>query len=203
MESTARSMSRSGQYKWWGLGSWTFVISRTDASRNHGNWLKGTKSSRSPMNSQNPWGETLVTSAREVLGPSAADFIQVLLDQFLCLGDLLRLETEMCHQLQARVDPEFGFAVGVLNVDVSPPFLAGEKVEPEPLDPQNRRTHRASIAQAGRFGAHEGGDQVVREVLVKQHADSRLSRASSSVAIAFSRRTDGNCLRNSSSVSPP
>ena len=71
----------------------------------------------------------------------------MLLDQFLCLGDLLRLETEMCHQLQARVDPEFCFAVGVLNVDVSPPFLAGEKVEPEPLDPQNRRTHRSSIAQ--------------------------------------------------------
>jgi len=43
------------------------------------------------MNSQNPWGETLVTSAGEVLGPGVADFIQVLLDQFLCLGDLLRL----------------------------------------------------------------------------------------------------------------
>src|SRR6202022_678050 len=81
IESTARSMSRSGQYKWCELGSWTFAISRTDASRNHGNRLNGTNNSRSPIKSQNPWGETLVTSAREVLGPGAADFIQVLLDQ--------------------------------------------------------------------------------------------------------------------------
>jgi len=48
MDSTARSMSRSGQYKWCGLGSWTFAISRTDASRNQGNSLKGTNNSRSP-----------------------------------------------------------------------------------------------------------------------------------------------------------
>ena len=74
MESTAESMSRSGRSRWWGLGSWTFVISRTDASRNHGNWLNGTNNSRSPTNSQNPWRETLVTSAGEVLGPGAADF---------------------------------------------------------------------------------------------------------------------------------
>src|SRR6202035_1503778 len=106
MDSTARSISRSGQHKWWGLGSWTFAISRTDASRNHGNWLNGTNNSRSPMNSQNPWGETLVTSAGEVLGPGAADFIQVLLDQSLCFGDLLRLETEICHQLHVPLDPE-------------------------------------------------------------------------------------------------
>jgi hypothetical protein len=85
------------------------------------------------MNSQNPWGETLVTSAGEVLGPGAADFIQVLLDQFLCLGDLLRLETEIRHQLHVRLDPKLCFAVGMLNVDVSPPFLSGEKVEPNKL----------------------------------------------------------------------
>src|SRR5579864_2886425 len=100
MDSTARSTSRSGQYKWWGLGSWTFVISRTDASRNHGNWLNGTNSSRSPMHGQNPWGETLVTSAGEVLGPGVADFIQVLLDQCLyvcasatCFGLRLKFAT--------------------------------------------------------------------------------------------------------------
>src|SRR3990172_4254324 len=40
--------------RWCGLGSCTFVISRTEASRNHGNCLNGTNSSRSPTNSQNP-----------------------------------------------------------------------------------------------------------------------------------------------------
>jgi hypothetical protein len=54
-------------------------------------------------------------------------------DQLLCLGDLLRLETEICHQLHVRLDPKLCFAVGMLNVDVSPPFLSGEKVEPNKL----------------------------------------------------------------------
>jgi hypothetical protein len=75
------------------------------------------------MNSQNPWGETLVTSAGEVPGPGAADFIQVLLDQFLRLGDLLRLETEIRHQLHVPVDPGLCFAGGMLNVEVGPPLV--------------------------------------------------------------------------------
>src|SRR5438128_10577349 len=80
MDSTARSISRSGQYKWCGLGSCTFAISRTDASRNQGNSFNARNNSRSPMNNQKPCGETLVTSTGEVLGPGAADFIEVLLD---------------------------------------------------------------------------------------------------------------------------
>jgi hypothetical protein len=32
---------------------------------------------------------------------------------------------------------------------VRPPFLTREEVEPQSLDPKNRRTHHSSIAQGG------------------------------------------------------
>ena len=48
-----------------------------------------------------------------------------------------------------------------------------------------------------RSGRAGGSRQAVRARV------SRVSRARSSAAMACSRRTDGNCLRNSSSVSPP
>ena len=84
--------------------SWTFVISRTDASRNQGNSSNGTNNSRSPTNSQNPCGDTLVTSTGEVLGPGGADLIEVLLDQGLNFRDLLWLETEVRGQLNGAED---------------------------------------------------------------------------------------------------
>jgi len=50
-----------------------------------------------------------------VLGPRVSDLIEVLLDQVLSLGHLLRLETEICRELHAGVDPELGFAIGMLT----------------------------------------------------------------------------------------
>src|SRR6266516_3995077 len=111
MDSTARSTSRSGQYKWCALGSWTLVILRTEASRNHGKSLNGTNNSRSARKSQNPCGETLVTSTGEVFRPSVADFIQMLLDQLLRFGYLLRFEAKVRGKLDDRFNPEFRFAV--------------------------------------------------------------------------------------------
>lgn len=75
----------------------------------------------------------------------------MLLEQLLSLGDLLRLEAEAYCQFHCRLDPEFRFAIGILNMDVGPPLLTGKEVEPEPFDPQNCWTHGASIArtQAG------------------------------------------------------
>jgi hypothetical protein len=127
IDSTARSMSRSGQYRWWGLGIWTFAICRTAASRNHGNSLNGTNISRSPMNSQNPWGETLVTSTGEVFRPSASDFIEVFFNQGLRLGQPARIQTEIHGEFNRRFDPELRFAVRVLHVDVRSPLLREKK----------------------------------------------------------------------------
>src|SRR5262247_3289309 len=118
------------------------------ASRNQGKSLKGTNSSRSSTNSQNPCGETLVTSAGEVLGPGGADLIKMLLDQGLDFRNLLWLQTEVAGQLHGRIDPELRFAIGMLNVNVSSSFLTGKEVKPISLDPQDRRTHRTSIAEA-------------------------------------------------------
>jgi hypothetical protein len=71
----------------------------------------------------------------------------VLLDQFLNFGNLLCLETKVRRQLDGRINPELRFAIRMLNMNVRPSFLAGKKVEPKPSDPQNCRTHAASIAQ--------------------------------------------------------
>jgi hypothetical protein len=64
-----------------------------------------------------------------------------------------------------------------------------------PAQALDRRNGMAN--QRGRSGRAEGSRQAVRARVI------RLSRASSSAAMACSRRTDGNCRRNSSRVSPP
>src|SRR5262245_51851607 len=93
----------------------------------------------------------LVTSTGEVLVPCPADFIEVLLDQSLRFADLLQVEAEIRGQLNDRIDPELCFPVGVLNVDVWPPFFAGEEVEPKPSHSEDRGTHKTRIAlRAGR-----------------------------------------------------
>jgi hypothetical protein len=79
MDSTARSMSRSGHRRC-GLGLSTAVISRIVASRNHGKVLNPTKISRPSSSNQNPSGATLLTSTAEVTFPCSEDFILMLSD---------------------------------------------------------------------------------------------------------------------------
>jgi hypothetical protein len=43
---------------------------------------------------------------------------------------------------EAHINPEFRFTVGMLNMNVRPPLLAGKEIKPEPFDPQDRGTHR-------------------------------------------------------------
>ena len=50
-----------------------------------------------------------------MLCPGAADFIDVLLDQFLNFRNLFWLEAEVRRQLDGRIDPELRFAVRMLN----------------------------------------------------------------------------------------
>ena len=71
----------------------------------------------------------------------------MLLDQFLSFGCLLWLEAEVPGQFDDWIDPELGFAVRMLNMNVRPSFLAGKEIESKPSDSQDRRTHGASIAQ--------------------------------------------------------
>jgi len=59
----------------------------------------------------------------------------MLLDQSLNFRDLLWLETKVRGQLDRWIDPELRFAVSMLNVNMSSPFLTGKEVEPKPLDP--------------------------------------------------------------------
>jgi hypothetical protein len=82
-----------------------------EASLNHGNSLNGRNSSSCPSINHTPCPETLVTSGSEVLMPSAADFIDVALDQ--CLR---RLQTAFAHagilrRFDARLNPKLRLTV--------------------------------------------------------------------------------------------
>ena len=112
-----------------------------DASLNHGNSLNGANSSCSPTKIQNPWVEMLVTSTWEVLRPGAADFIQVLLNQILSFGNLLRLEAVVRVEFNSRFDPELRLPVSMLNMDMRPPFFSREEIKAEPSNAQDCRAH--------------------------------------------------------------
>jgi hypothetical protein len=67
IESTERSMSSSGQWRWSGCGRWNWRMSATGARLNHGYSLKGRKNSRSSIKRQKPCWEMLVTSGGAVV----------------------------------------------------------------------------------------------------------------------------------------
>ena len=74
-----------------------------------------------------------MTSAGEVLRPSAADFIQVLLNQILGFGHLLRLEADVPRELDCRIDAELRLAVGMLNMHVRAELFAREEIDRNPF----------------------------------------------------------------------
>src|SRR5436190_23818250 len=121
-----------------------------EASSNHGKALNDTNSSCSSMSSQNPCGETFVTSTREVLRPSIADLIDVFLNQFPGFGDSLRLQAVGRMQFHGWLDPELRLAFGMLHMNVSTRLFARKEVEPKPLHAQYRGTHSERIAQSAR-----------------------------------------------------
>src|SRR5262249_43200066 len=80
IDSTARSTSKSGQYKWSGESNSTLTSWSVGASRHHGKLSKGRKSSRSASRSQRPCAETFPTST-EVRLPRCAVLVFMLLHQ--------------------------------------------------------------------------------------------------------------------------
>ena len=73
----------------------------------------------------------------------------------LDLGHLLRLETEVHRQLDARINPELRFTISVLHVNVSASLLAGEEVEAKPLRSKNRWTHKAQLNASRLIGVSD------------------------------------------------
>jgi hypothetical protein len=99
------------------------------------------------MKSQNPWTETFVTSAGEVLRPSVPDVIVMLLKDLQDLSQSPRPKPIIDRKLYGRFDPELGLALRMLNMHVSSRFFAREEVEPIAANTENRRTHATRIAQ--------------------------------------------------------
>src|SRR5206468_131188 len=121
------------------------------ASLNHGKSAKGRKRSLSPIRSQRPVVETLLTSTK-VGGPSFADFIFVLPNRSQRGIHLTRGQTVILSQLDIRFHPELGFALRSFDVNVHPWFLTREKVETERTITKDRWAHAAiSYIEASRL----------------------------------------------------
>jgi hypothetical protein len=83
MDSTARSMPRSGQWRKVGFCCSTLRIFDTEASRNCGNSLNEIKSSLSLVHSQSPCLDILLTSIREIPLSRMMNAIRMLWDERL------------------------------------------------------------------------------------------------------------------------
>jgi hypothetical protein len=145
MDSTAKSMSRSGHRRWCGLGLSTNMISRILASWNQGNSLNGTKSSRSSTSNQNPSGPRLLTSTAEMALPRRADFIFVFPHQPEHRRQSTTAEAIILRQGDRGFQPELRLPVSVLNMYVRPRLFAGKEIEPIPTGPEDCRTHGRRI----------------------------------------------------------
>src|SRR5437867_11908699 len=97
------------------------------ASLNHGKSAKGRKRSLSPIRSQRPVVETLLTSTK-VGGPSFADFIFMLPNRSQRGIHLTRGQTVILSQLDIRFHPELVFGLVSFDDKVQPWLLTHEKV---------------------------------------------------------------------------
>jgi len=71
----------------------------------------------------------------------------VLLDQSECGREPSPAQAIVLSNGQLGFEPELGLAFNVLNVHVSPEFLAGEEEKPIPPNPENRGTHNPRIPE--------------------------------------------------------
>jgi hypothetical protein len=100
-----RSMSKSGQYRWPGCGHSTRLSCPIDACLNHGNSENGTKSSSESSASQNPWGDTFVTSGAEVFGPGGSDLLFMSSNQESCEFQLAGIQAVILRYRSGNLLP--------------------------------------------------------------------------------------------------
>ena len=82
-----------------------------------------------------------VTSTTDVLLPSVPYFIPMLLDELANFTHLMTGKTVLYGQFDLWLQPELGVPIRALNVHMHAVLLKGEEVEPEPLRPEDGRTH--------------------------------------------------------------
>ena len=150
IDSTARSTSKSGQYRWSSESSSTRTRRAIGASRNHGNLSNGRKSSRSPSRSQRPCSDTFPTSTTEVRLPRCADLIFMLLDQPDRDREPRLAQPEVLRDTDIGVEPYLCLSRFMVNMDVHPRLLSREEIESISSRAKDRGTHRVILPQPAR-----------------------------------------------------
>jgi hypothetical protein len=72
----------------------------------------------------------------------------VLLDDLPYFSQLALRKPVIASQLDPRLEPEFGLAIGTVDMDVHAFLLAGEEEEPEAIGTQYGWAHRGSLGKA-------------------------------------------------------
>src|SRR5450759_1204638 len=111
------------------------------ASANQGKSLNATNNSSSPSRSQNPCRETLVTSASEVLLPSCAYVMFVLLNKRLRLPQCLAAQADVLRKRDLRLHLELGFSLRMVDMHMQARLFTREEKEAKPMRAENGRCH--------------------------------------------------------------
>jgi len=93
------------------------------------------------MRTQKPCLDKLVISTSEVRFPRVADLIFVPPDQSQGRSDAPRVQSVILRQLDFRLQPELGFAIDMVDMNVYPRLFAREKEETEAAFSKNRGAH--------------------------------------------------------------
>jgi hypothetical protein len=124
IDSTDKSMSRSGQNRWSAVWRSTTEIFSILASRNHGNCSNGKNNSSSAINSHRPCRDTFVTSTGKVLVPGIGDLLSMVFEQLLCLADNVLRQARLSGKFDFRVQPKLRLTIRMGHMDVHPRFFS-------------------------------------------------------------------------------
>ncbi len=88
-----------------------------------------------------------MTSATEVVVPCISNFLNVGLNNYLCLSLLFRRQTGLHSQNYVGRQPKLGFAVRMGNMHMNALLFAGEEEQPKLPIPDDGRCHIATVAE--------------------------------------------------------
>lgn len=146
MDSTAKSMSKDDQKRWFSAGHSTSHSCSIVAPRNHGKSVKGKNNSSSASSNQKPCFETFVISTWKVDVPGMGYLLHVNNDKALSFLDLLGRKPCTYCQRQFRRYPKFGFSIGVANMHMHPWLFPRKEKEPKTALTKNCRRHGEIIS---------------------------------------------------------
>lgn len=145
------SISKPGQKRCSGLCNSTCIISRTDASRNHGNASNERNFSSLLISNQKPCRDMLVTSAFKMFSPRYPYLNLVRLHKSLNPIQLSRTQPVIMSQFNYWFYPKLRFAVCGTDVNVHPFLFTWKEIKSKRTIAKYRRTHSNILTRPNKY----------------------------------------------------